>query len=181
MSEPDSQSKLLVVLDLDGTLIHTGETGGSPLLSRLPDFFVDGDAAFRRPGLAAFIDFVTSHFDVGVWTAASESYAQSVIGAVFPDPSVLKFVYSAAHSILRGEVRKDLTKLPRPHDLCRTGLIDDTEGVCPQHDTNLIRVPSWTGVGKDEVLVLLGEYLCSLPADVQSVDKRGWLEKSLRP
>ena len=57
----------LLVLDLDGTLIH----GTFQALSRECDFRTKGGfLVYSRPHLAVFLETVFQWFDVAVWTAS---------------------------------------------------------------------------------------------------------------
>ena len=55
--------RTLLILDIDETLIHASERP----LDREPDFGVGPFSVYRRPGLAEFLEFCQSKFQVAVW------------------------------------------------------------------------------------------------------------------
>jgi TFIIF-interacting CTD phosphatase-like protein len=160
----NARRTLLIILDLDGTLIHSGpqESKRIRLLDSPPDFFVEGIQAFKRPGVEQLLHVLTRlpHVKVAVWTAASASYAQQVVHELFPDKSVLQFVYDAQQRGVhtKGGI-KDLRTLPPEFKLDWTIMVDDSPSACYPRE-NVICVPTWTGpqTEADDVLVVLLEY-----------------------
>ncbi len=72
-------SKLAIVLDLDETLIHT--TRDISKFTSSFDFTNDTASLFtyKRPGLDTFLDIVFQNYDVYIWTAGSEEYADYIL------------------------------------------------------------------------------------------------------
>ena len=92
---------LLLILDLDETLIYATETP----LEREPDFVVgDFFHVYERPGLADFVRSVSADFMVAVWTSASDSYAAAIVRHVFPDPGQLQFVWTRKRCTYRLDI-----------------------------------------------------------------------------
>lgn len=69
----------LLILDLDETLIF----GTRAPLSHPPDLDHAGWCIYHRPHLADFIAQVRTAYELAVWTAATESYADLVVGTAF--------------------------------------------------------------------------------------------------
>jgi TFIIF-interacting CTD phosphatase-like protein len=87
----DAKKKLLLVLDIDETLIYASETR----LDRPPDFTTTRYSVYIRPHLEEFLSFCFENFSVGVWTSASASYAKVVLREIMPElHNHLIFVYS---------------------------------------------------------------------------------------
>jgi TFIIF-interacting CTD phosphatase-like protein len=88
-------------LDLDNTLIHSRY---APVSYRVPDFVINPNAAggwtyvsYIRPHTEQLLDFAYKTFDVvGVFTTATEPYAEEVVKAVFKDRP-LGFLFSRRH------------------------------------------------------------------------------------
>lgn len=87
-----------IVLDIDETLVHTfaDDEIDWKLLKQILErpehshikwrmYRIDDKMwGIRRPGLESFIDYCFRHFDnVMVWTAGTESYAESIIKSIF--------------------------------------------------------------------------------------------------
>lgn len=72
-----------LILDLDETLLYSVE--GSSMDNFDLSFSLDNKNFYTkfRPHLTEFIDFVCSHFDIIVWTSASEDYAKEVTKEIF--------------------------------------------------------------------------------------------------
>ena len=90
---PAPLEKLLVVLDMDDTLIHTTFMD-SPMASRpprrgtqsFPIVLDDGERASvaRRPGLHEFLAAASEKFDLALFTAAEYGYAAEVLAVIDP-------------------------------------------------------------------------------------------------
>ena len=90
---PRPLERMLVVLDMDDTLIHTTFMD-SPMASRpprrgtetFPIVLDDGERATvaRRPGLHKFLTLASELFDLVLFTAAEYDYAVEVLNAIDP-------------------------------------------------------------------------------------------------
>ncbi|MGO1070664.1 NIF family HAD-type phosphatase [Lysobacter sp. CA199] len=179
-------SPLLLVLDLDETLIHASEVE----LDRPADFRAVGYHVYRRPHLQTFIDHVLAHFQVGVWTSSGRTYAEAVVAALFP-PQSLRFAWSSERcSISRdwttGEYlnRKRLQKLKRHgYRLERMLAIDDTPYKHAYNYGNLVCVREYLGEDEhDDELLHLIPYLDRLSGEpnMRAIEKRRWRERKLQ-
>jgi hypothetical protein len=141
-----------------------------------------------RPHARALVEECLERYDVGVWTSAGEDHATSVVGAVFPDPTALRFVWSASKCTDRRDPEtlemvslKDLQKVRAAgFSLDRTVAIDDSPEKHIRNFGNLLRVSPWTGQPDDDGLVEVAAYLRWLEThdSVRSVEKRGWRNHS---
>jgi RNA polymerase II subunit A small phosphatase-like protein len=172
---------LLIVLDLDETLVHATSTP----VDRPCDFRCDRFYVYLRPGLARFLQGIQAGFDVAVWTSASKDYAQCVIRNAFPHGYPLTFVWSRDRCTFRSDPEtrenywlKNVHKLKRQrYHLRRVLCIDDSPEKYHRSYGNYIRVPKYRGEVADDILARLLEYLGTLRevTDVRRVEKRGWL------
>src|SRR5689334_16338243 len=92
-----SPPRTLLILDLDETLIHATERP----LERAADFSVYGYHVYRRPRLDAFLAECARHFELAVWSSASDDYVRAVVETIFPDPAALHFVWGRSKAVLR--------------------------------------------------------------------------------
>ena len=143
------RQRLLVVLDLDETLVH----GGGHIPRELADFHSGPCPCMVRPNARTFVKDCLDRYDVAVWTSAGEDHAHSVVGALFPDLQALSFVWTAAQCTERRDPEtyesvsiKDLRKVRRAgYSLERTVVVDDSPEKHTRNFGNLLRVTPWTG------------------------------------
>jgi carboxy-terminal domain RNA polymerase II polypeptide A small phosphatase len=172
--------RLTVVFDLDETLIH----GSQSIPSEWADFMSGPYRCMIRPHALDLIEECLGKYNVGIWTSAGVHHAASVVEALFDDPELLHFVWSAERCTdwrdfeLNEMVSiKDLRKLKRlGHDLNRIVAIDDSPEKHQRNFGNLLRVRPWTGEQEDTELLDVAKYLnwLSTQPSVRSVEKRGW-------
>lgn len=136
--------KLVLVLDLDETLVHSTDISGiySPdvhseeqLSDQLPESFVIGvndDILHvrKRPGVDLFLRRAAEMFDVRLYTAGEEDYAKAVVNKLDPNGRIFTALYFRTACIQNdtsGEYTKDLSTLPGV-DLRRCVLVDNNPG-----------------------------------------------------
>ena len=130
---------------------------------------------------------MVSKFRVAVWTSSGNLYADGVIKAIFPDPSLLAFVWDNRRctraydpEYMFGHNIKDLKKVFRlGFNKERVIMIDDSPEKTIRQYGNYVRVTSWNGDPDDRELLLLLQYLEILEREenVRTVEKRGWQSK----
>lgn len=169
----------LLVLDLDETLIHAADRE----LERPCEFRVGPYFVYLRPGLESFLDSMARIYELGVWTASTQGYADPIVERIFPatKPS---FVWARDRCTLRfnpdsveHEWVKNLDKLKRKgRDLNQVLMVDDTPEKLLRHYGNLVRVKSWEGDPSDKELIQLATYLTTLAdvPNVRAIEKRHW-------
>ncbi len=174
---------LLIVIDLDETLVYASETP----LSRPADFSVFSYFIYKRPNVDSFLSNLVSRYKVAVWTSSGNLYAEGVIKAIFPDPSLLAFVWDSRRctraydpEYMFGHPIKDLKKVFRMgYKMERVVMIDDSPEKIIRQYGNFLRVNPWKGDLEDRELLLLLRYLEILDREenVRTVEKRGWQSK----
>lgn len=170
----------LLVLDLDETLLHAAERR----LPHEPDFVLGHYSVYLRPYLHEFIDRALKWFDVAIWTSSSEDYASAMVSRLFPDPSLLRFVWASNRCTrkLDPELQdyfwvKDFKKLKRlGYDLDRVLVVDDSPEKHSRNYGNLIKVAPFTGDQADRELQQLLHYLGSIRdlTRYRTMEKRNW-------
>ena len=176
---PDSP--ILLILDLDETLIHAMEEP----LGHDHDFAVGPYVVYRRPHLAEFLAACSTCFRLAIWSSASDDYVRDVVGQIVPPEIELAFAWGRSRCVRRldpesyeTDYLKDLKKVRRlGYDLRRVLIIDDTPRKVRRHYGNAVYVPPFTGSPGDRMLPRLAGYLSSLrdEPDVRVLEKRGWL------
>jgi carboxy-terminal domain RNA polymerase II polypeptide A small phosphatase len=171
---------LLVVFDLDETLIH----GTNAIAEELADFMSGPHRCRYRPHALDLVGECLDRYDVGVWTSAGEGHAANVVDAVFGSSANLRFVWSNSRCTKTRDCEtdeivwiKDLSKLKKlGHNLDRVVAIDDSPEKHARNFGNLLRVQPWTGDQDDTELLDVGRYLEWLDhqPSVRKVEKRGW-------
>jgi carboxy-terminal domain RNA polymerase II polypeptide A small phosphatase len=186
-------SKILVVLDLDETLVHATAANVEG-----HDFELFGYKIFRRPYLEEFLAFLPNHFKVAVWSSASDDYVLKITEKIFPPGYPLEFVwgrssctFKADYSKLEAfgyfdqindtEYIKPLIKIKKRlnHPLERIIVIDDTPRKAMLNYGNAIYPAGFKGERDDQELLLLMQYLDTLKdhPNVRKIEKRFWKNK----
>jgi RNA polymerase II subunit A small phosphatase-like protein len=176
--------KILLVLDLDETLVHATEQP----LGRPPDFTAGPYSVYRRPHLGEFLRNCSGLFDLAFWSSAGDAYVAAVVSAILPAGvrPVLAWGRSRCVRRLDPETRedyfvKDLGKVRRQgYNLNRILAVDDSPRKLERHYGNAVYVRPYLGEPEDAELVLLARYLASLHTaeNVRGLEKRGWREQA---
>lgn len=187
-SSPAKRFKTLLVLDLDGTLVHS-EFQRRTYQQHDFSLFNEEIFVYKRPYLDYFVSTILEWFDVAVWTASGCEYAAEIVRHVFPDPSKISFLFSSERCTNKycpatGEriVIKDMKKVKRRgYDLKQVLIVDDTPSTWQRNYGNAIHIESYWGSRIDDHLLHLLTYLEYLghQGDVRRVDKRRWRNQVL--
>jgi RNA polymerase II subunit A small phosphatase-like protein len=171
---------ILLILDLDETLIHATEEPST----REPDLIVGPYTVYRRPHLDEFLIACSACFRLAIWSTGSDDYVSWVAGRIIPQDIELAFAWGRSRCVRRYDSElfdeyhaKDLKKVRRlGYRLARVLIADDTPRKVRRNYGNAVYVPPFLGDPDDHVLPLLARYLISLRgvADVRTVEKRGW-------
>lgn len=162
------------------------------------DFEIFDYQVYKRPNLDRFLNNLTLHFDVAVWSSASDDYVQEIVKIIFPASYDLKFVWGRSRCVRKINYEsveeygyfdesnhlnyiKPLKKIKGkvPQSLNQILIIDDTPEKCRDNYGNAIYPSEFTGNPNDDELELLWKYLLSLKDEknVRSIEKRGWRNK----
>lgn len=162
------------------------------------DFEVFHYKVYKRPHLEAFLAFLKTHFEVAVWSSASDDYVELIVKEIFPTDYGLQFVWGRSRCTYRPNYNKldefgyydpfshydyvkrldKVRKLKFKKD--RILIIDDTPEKCRHNYGNAIYPKEFLGKGPDNDLLLLMHYLPMLK-DLDTVrhrEKRHWREEA---
>lgn len=171
--------KKLLVLDLDETLIYASEERIEAY-----DFSVGSYRVLKRPYLETFLYFCATHFELGIWTSSTDSYAKEIVKNILPQDINISFLWSREHCIKEMNLDlyemnyiKDLKKLKRRgYDLETIIMVDDTPEKLKRNYGNLVKIEPFFGDKNDIELNKLEIYLKKLKdvENIRVVEKRAW-------
>jgi len=169
---------LLVVLDLDETLFHTTL---DDIPQHAPDFRVGECGVYLRPHAREFLEDCFARFRVGVWTSATQDYADAILAEITA-PERFEFVWARDRCkqrfhfhMMRLGFEKPLKKLLRQgYRRERILAVDDSPEKWRASYGNLVTVEPFFGDPNDQELVSLGRFLPTFLdcPDVRAVEKR---------
>ncbi|CAM9117161.1 unnamed protein product [Ectocarpus sp. 12 AP-2014] len=149
--------ELTLVLDLDETLVHCTV---DPIVNPDHRFEVhfNGEEfqvyVRKRPHLDAFLEAVSELFEVVVFTASQQVYAERLLNMIDPQKKFVKYrLYRDACMALEGNYLKDLNVLGR--DLSKVAIVDNSPYAYGFQIDNGIPIESWFDDKSDEELLHL--------------------------
>ncbi|CAM9211963.1 unnamed protein product, partial [Hapterophycus canaliculatus] len=149
--------ELTLVLDLDETLVHCTV---DPIVNPDHRFEVhfNGEEfqvyVRKRPHLDAFLEAVSELFEVVVFTASQQVYAERLLNMIDPQKKLVKYrLYRDACMALEGNYLKDLNVLGR--DLSKVAIVDNSPYAYGFQIDNGIPIESWFDDRNDEELLHL--------------------------
>ncbi len=190
----EAEDKMLLILDLDETLIHASFKA----LSRSADFQLFGYHVYKRPYLETFILSCSQYFKLAVWSSASDDYVEEMVKRIIPSAIQLEFVWGRSRCTYCFDASsfesadyadyfrhynyvKVLKKVKRRgYALERVLIVDDTPAKSRRNYGNVIYPKEYLGDVEDNELLLLLDYLIQLKdvKDVRIIEKRGWRDKA---
>jgi RNA polymerase II subunit A small phosphatase-like protein len=190
------KSKILLILDLDETLIHATATKlGNDFAFQVFHYYV-----YKRPGLEAFLATCAEKFDLAVWSSASDDYVEQVVAQIFPpeikptfvwgrsrctplvSPQIDEHGYYNSDGLSHYEYAKLIKKVRRlGYDINRILILDDTPEKVRNCYGNAIYPTPFLGDPNDRELFILSQYLHTLheAESVRSIEKRQWQQRLL--
>lgn len=171
---------MLVVLDLDETLIHATQI---PLAVdydfQFADYFI-----YKRPYLNWFLETIHSVFDLAIWSSADDRYVQGITELALPAELNFKFIWGRSHYTLRRDLDRDeyiyvkrLKKVKRfSYRLEEVLMVDDSPEKSRDNYGNAIYISPFQGDALDMELKQLAQYLLTIKdkENVRKIDKRNW-------
>eukprot|EP00892_Ulva_mutabilis_P001250 jgi/Ulvmu1/11125/UM071_0008.1 len=155
--------RVTVVLDLDETLVHSSFTPTDN-----PDFVTTIEVentlmavhVNTRPWLEHFLKQVVQHFEVVVFTASVEPYADAVLAHIDPQGTLHGRLYRGSCVLHGGTYVKDLSRLGR--DVARTVLVDNSSASALFQPENLVLSDTWMDDPYDMGLLQILKVLMSI-------------------
>ena len=187
-------NRILLILDLDETLIHATATKLSDDFAfQLYHYYV-----YKRPGLDVFITACAANFQLAVWSSASDDYVVEVVKRIFPAGIKLVFAWGRSRCTplvsaqideygyynLDGASHYEYAKLLKKvrrlgFDVNRVLIVDDTPEKVRNCYGNAIYPTPYLGNPDDKELKILADYLSTLKAEanVRGIEKRQWQQR----
>jgi CTD small phosphatase-like protein 2 len=157
-----------LVLDLDETLVHCSVEGGADSDLIFPVNFngVTYQVGVKmRPHMERFLRAVADKFEVVVFTASQQVYADTLLDIIDPQRELIKHrLFRDSCLLVEGNYLKDLNVLGR--DLAKTVLVDNSPHAFGYQVDNGIPIESWFDDPNDTELLKLATFLES----IQDVD-----------
>mmetsp|Transcript_13472 Transcript_13472/g.15364 ORF Transcript_13472/g.15364 Transcript_13472/m.15364 type:complete len:273 (-) Transcript_13472:311-1129(-) len=161
--------KKSLILDLDETLVHS-----SFEMVEDPDFIVSvelKDATYdvyviKRPGVDDFLNELSKHYELIIFTASLPKYAQKVLDQLDPKNVIEGALFRDSCTLHEGSYVKDLRDLGR--DLKDTIIVDNSEFSYRFQPENAIGVSTFIDDKTDRELFYCKDFLLSL-VDVDDV------------
>ncbi|MCB0852724.1 MAG: HAD family hydrolase [Bacteroidetes bacterium] len=176
---------MLIVLDLDETLIHATRKGVE--FEVMPQFEVYEYKVYVRPFLPEFLTELSKQFTLGIWSSANEEYIEAVTEKIIPEEIKLEFIWGSEKCTVRRDFELDsYVKTKRLKKLKRFGysmkeiiMVDDSPEKLKQNYGNSIIIRPFKGNPADNELRYLWKYLLSLKDEenIRSIEKRDWRTK----
>jgi TFIIF-interacting CTD phosphatase-like protein len=174
-------SEILLVLDLDETLIHATK---EKLEHIDEDFIFDEYFIYKRPFLEHFLLETSKHFNLAIWSSAGHEYVAQVVNAIKPKKVEFTFVWGKSKCSLKRDptfdnyyFEKRLDKLKKKgFHLERILIVDDTAQKTACNYGNAIYIKEYKGDSEDRDLLILLNYLMTLKDvdNVRTIEKRLW-------
>lgn len=174
------KSNKLLILDLDETLIHATETK----LDMLEEFQFEQYYVYKRPHLDTFLENISKHFTVGIWSSADDDYVTEIVQNIIPSTIELKVVWGRSRCSIKRDYDYDQYNFEKRLDkLKKQGfrleqiiIVDDSPEKTRNNYGNAIYIKEFLGDKNDEELNFLFDYLLKLKTveNIRSIEKRGW-------
>ncbi|WP_207893787.1 HAD family hydrolase [Tenacibaculum sp. M341] len=99
----NTEEKILLVLDLDETLIHATETK----LELEPDFKYSEYFVYKRPNVTQFLIDMSRHYKLAVWSSADDQYVHDIVKTIQPSEIEFEFVWAKSRCTLTRDYQLD--------------------------------------------------------------------------
>ena len=168
--------KPLLILDLDETLIHAT----TRKLNYKETYLFERYFVYTRPHLNWFLNEISNHFRIGVWSAADENYVSAIVAQILPNNLKLEIMWGQSwcnynydnenNTYVYEKKLNELTKLN--FKLNEIILVDDSLHNIKLNGGNAIFIRPFTGDQNDQELKILFDNLVTFKdtAELKNID-----------
>ncbi|KAJ7993340.1 hypothetical protein DPEC_G00271410 [Dallia pectoralis] len=150
-----------LVLDLDETLMYSSLNVIEDAEYTFRTCFQDHQYKvymILRPFVKEFLEAMTKHFEMFIYTSAKKEYAEKILDILDPRRRLFRHrLYQHDCTCVLGHYVKDLGVFAR--DLTKTVVLDNAPHTYPYHLMNMLPIKSWSGDKDDKELQKLIPYL----------------------
>jgi TFIIF-interacting CTD phosphatase-like protein len=178
----NSSNKILLILDLDETLIHAREEP----LNQTHSFKYEQYYVYVRPYLSEFLNSVRSDFQLAIWSSADDMYVENIIRRIKIPKIEFDFIWGKSKCTLRRNFEidqyvheKQLKKLKKRYSIDRILVVDDSPEKLVSNYGNAIYIQPFEGDQSDDELLALSSFLHQIKeiSNVRKTEKRGWRDR----
>jgi RNA polymerase II subunit A small phosphatase-like protein len=170
--EPAPQK--LLILDLDETLIHaTKEKLHTEAELAVFDYFV-----YKRPNVNQFLEKISRHYRLGIWSSASDDYVNAIAGGITPEGVAFEFIWGRSKCTARRDYELDdyyfEKRLDKLKKKCALEHIITEKS--RNNYGNAVYIKPFMGEADDAELEHLYNYLITLKdvENIRRIEKRFW-------
>jgi len=150
-----------LVLDLDETLIRSCQPEHEPDMTLTPKGVTDQKLHIKvRPFTSQFLNLMKEHFEIIVFTASSELYANTIVNALDPKKECISYLFHRGFCFEtnKGIRIKDL-RIFKNRDLKDIIIVDNFVPAFSFQIENGVPILEWVGDKKDKELKFIANYL----------------------
>jgi len=175
---------MLLILDLDETLIHATETK----LNVEADFTYAEYYVYKRPHLIEFLREMNQYYKLAIWSSADDEYVNGIVEIIKPAEIAFEFIWARSRCTIRRDYELDkyirekrLKKIKKQgFKLEKSLIVDDSPEKTRDNFGNAIYISPFEGNQNDNELIILSEFLKTIKGaeNVRSIEKRGWRNRN---
>lgn len=155
---------MILILDIDETLVHSTHDEMTPNSFRVLDYTVE-----KRPYVDEFLAHILNddYYEVGIWSAGTYEYVHAIVNELIKDRANLRFIltqrdcnelYDKPLSKVRDLINEDASP-DYPYTVHDFLIIDNKKGVTGHDHLNHLHIEDFYGDSDDVELYHLWEYL----------------------
>jgi CTD small phosphatase-like protein 2 len=167
-----SETRKTLIIDLDETLTHTVKKDESSQVT-LEIKEAEKISINVRPFVIEFLKFASNEFEVVVFTASKQKYADTILDYLDPTGKLIHYrLYREQCYCFNGNFIKDI-RILGGRDMRNVIIVDNTLNSFALQVENGIPITTWTSDPKDQQLKLLIDYLkiLKIARDVRTVNR----------
>jgi len=168
----DDMGKKCLVLDLDETLVHSSfraVPGADFVIPVQIEDVVHFVYVMKRPGVDEFLVEMAKHYEIVIYTASLNKYADPLLDLLDPHKTIRKRLFRESCVFYEGNYVKDLNLIGR--DLAQSIIIDNSPNSYLFHPENAIDCSSFIDDPNDRELDQIGGFLKDIK-DIKDVRGR---------